>query len=144
MTSADIDSAARLDRELESLREVERSLRDERQALEEQDVARLETAVAAKKTAIARHGDLRQSAPAAASHPASAQQPALRERLDTLRTLGETCDRLNRENGSLITRMQERTRRALEILRRSERSPQLYSGTGATEQSGGRHSLGKA
>lgn len=140
-------TAAQLDRELALLQHIERALNAERQALEQQDLAALETAVAAKNAALAQHRDVTSQGPGAPDRPVTeyaSAEPALQQRRNALRALSETCDQLNRENGSLIHRMQERTRQALDILRRSDRSPRLYSGTGTAEQSAGRHSLGKA
>lgn len=140
-------AAAQLDRELALLQQIERALNDERQALERQDLAALEAAVAAKNTALAQHANFTSRGTTidepGAVDPTSSTT-GLQQRRIALRALGEICDQLNRENGSLIHRMQERTRQALDILRRSERSPRLYSGAGTTEQSAGRHSLGKA
>lgn len=140
-------AATQLDRELALLQQVERALNDERRALERQDLAALEAAVTAKNTALAQHADF--TARGATLDDPGAADPAsstlsLQQRRSALRALGETCVQLNRENGSLIHRMQERIRQALDILRHSERSPRLYSGAGTAEQSAGRHSLGKA
>ncbi|MEQ8515408.1 MAG: flagellar protein FlgN [Chromatocurvus sp.] len=145
-TATGVDAAAQLDRELAVLQQVERALRDERHALEQQDLAALEAAVAAKNGALAQHADLAPQGPVGPGHTAaeSATTAGLEQRRTALRALGETCDQLNRENGSLIHRMQARTRQALDILRQSDRSPRLYSGAGTAEQSAGRHSLGKA
>lgn len=145
---------SRPDREMALLTEIEQALRDERRALEQQDLAALESAVANKNAAFARHAELvgkpdatalddwRAESTTSASTPELTLEP--QQHRDALRELAETCERLNRENGSLIHRMQERTRQALDILRHSDRSPRLYSGTGSAEQSAGRHSLGKA
>ncbi|MFN2288310.1 MAG: flagella synthesis protein FlgN [Chromatocurvus sp.] len=137
---------SRPERELALLTEIEQALRNERQALERQDLVALEAAVAHKNAAFARHAELagKTGTRALDASPAEPTTPALQQHRDALRELAETCDRLNRENGSLIYRMQERTRQALDILRHSDRSPRLYSGSGSAEQSAGRHSLGKA
>ena len=136
----------RPERELALLTEIEQALRSERQALERQDLVALEAAVADKNAAFARHAELagNRGTTALDASTSDSATPVPQQHRDALRELAETCERLNRENGSLIHRMQERTRQALDILRHSDRSPRLYSGSGSAEQSAGRHSLGKA
>ena len=137
---------SRSEQELALLTEIEQALRNERQALERQDIVALEAAVAHKNAAFARRAEVagKTGTTALDASPGEPTTPALQQHRDALRELAETCDRLNRENGSLIYRLQERTRQALDILRHSDRSPRLYSGSGSAEQSAGRHSLGKA
>ena len=64
----------------------------------------------------------------------------LRQRLATL---AQECQDANRRNGGLIVRLQDRTRGALDILRREERSD-LYSLSGAREHKSDGRTLGKA
>jgi flagellar biosynthesis/type III secretory pathway chaperone len=68
---------------------------------------------------------------------------ALRERQRELAALAQACFENNRRNGALILRLQERTRGALDVLRREE-SSELYSLSGAREHSSDSRSLGKA
>jgi len=67
----------------------------------------------------------------------------LRRIHDDLANLAQDCFERNRRNGGLIVRLQDRTRSALDVLRREE-SSELYSLSGARERSGGSRSLGKA
>ncbi|MEM1404356.1 MAG: flagellar protein FlgN [Pseudomonadota bacterium] len=69
-------------------------------------------------------------------------------RLESLRadltSLAEECAGLNRHNGGLIRRLQERTQGALNILRGNENHGDVYSLSGAKAPQGGSRTLGKA
>jgi flagellar biosynthesis/type III secretory pathway chaperone len=142
---------AALESELASLEALERALTAEREALTGRDSAAIDTAVQEKQTLLETHIRLQQTridlcagqplgdAIAALSEPHQAGE--LRDRI---LAQGERCDAMNRENGQLIRRQQDRAQRALGILRASDGGPGLYAGDGSTEKSGDRQSLGKA
>jgi flagellar biosynthesis/type III secretory pathway chaperone len=62
---------------------------------------------------------------------------------EQLASLAANCQDSNRRNGVLIVRLQERTRGALDVLRRDD-STDLYSLSGAREHHSDGRTLGKA
>lgn len=146
-----------LQAELRTLTALAQTLNAEYRALIDTDVSMLEHATAQKNTAIAAHsaqqnsrlswmnglgmtsqsslGDL-------VSHcGANPDSASLQEQLATLAT---QCQEDNRRNGGLIIRLQERTRGALDVLRRDDAGPDLYSLSGSKQHHSDSRTLGKA
>lgn len=59
-------------------------------------------------------------------------------------SLATECQESNRRNGGLILRLQDRTRGALDVLRREDGGPDLYSLSGSREHQSDSRTLGKA
>lgn len=146
-----------LDAELTTLQSLAAALDAEHDALLSADVRALETATAAKNSAIEAH---RQQQSLRVSWMQRAQLPPdtpLRELVrsagddpgslrlqEQLATLAADCQDSNRRNGVLIVRLQERTRGALDVLRRDDSATDLYSLSGAREHHNDGRTLGKA
>ena len=75
---------------------------------------------------------------------AAGSTPQLESLRTELTSLAEDCAALNRHNGGLIRRLQERTQGALNILRGNESQGDVYSLSGAKAPQGGSRTLGKA
>lgn len=141
--------------ELASLQALHDAMRAERSALEAHDAPRIETCTQQKDTLITHHTEvqarrsafLAQRAPNAsltdciASWAEAAENARLQQELIAL---GASCQDLNRASGLLISRLQERTREALNVLRQAESAPQLYSITGQSDHRTDSQPLGKA
>ncbi|EED30855.1 FlgN protein [gamma proteobacterium NOR5-3] len=146
-----------LSAELNSLQSLERALEAEYQALINNKVDDLERATVAKNAAVAAHraqqeqrlgwmqglglspdsplGDL-------VSHCGDHQADI--ELQNQLIGLATQCQESNRRNGGLILRLQDRTRGALDVLRREDGGPDLYSLSGSREHQSDSRTLGKA
>ncbi|WOJ93280.1 flagellar protein FlgN [Congregibacter variabilis] len=143
--------------ELSTLTALEQALDAEHQALVNNQVEELERATTTKNAAVAAHraqqerrigwmhglglspdsplGDL-------VSHCGdNATDIDLQNQLISLAT---QCQESNRRNGGLILRLQDRTRGALDVLRREDGGPDLYSLSGSREHQSDSRTLGKA
>jgi len=156
--SADTGQLTRLlSDELATLRALAAALDSEHNALLSSDVGALEAATTAKNTAIHAH-QAQQSERLAwmQARQLSADLPprelvrvtgdapeALRLQAQ-LAELAASCQDSNRRNGVLIVRLQERTRGALEVLRKEDTGTDLYSLSGAREHRSDSRTLGKA
>lgn len=143
--------------ELGTLKTLKAALYSEHQALLASDVELLERATASKNDAVKAHsgqqqqritwmtalgisaesslGDLVRQCGNEASN--AALQAELAE-------LASDCHKSNRLNGGLIIRLQERARGALDVLRRDDSGPDLYSLSGSREHHSDSRTLGKA
>ena len=144
--------------ERETLSAVQRCLDDERRALLGADAAAIEAAAAAKRAALQQHAAQQQrrlswmatrhlapTTPLAELAALSASDSsALDGAATALAGLARECDTANRRNGVLIQRLQERTRRALGVLRGSDDRSDIYSLSGAQQHGSDRRTLGKA
>jgi flagellar biosynthesis/type III secretory pathway chaperone len=156
MTPSPQELRSFLEAEHETLQALAAALAAEHEALISRDVGTLEATTATKNRCIEAHSaqqqkrlgwmqDLGLAADTALSDLVSraggdADLADLRARLATL---AQDCQDANRRNGGLILRLQERTRDALDVLRREERSD-LYSLSGAHERKSDGRTLGKA
>lgn len=147
--------ASSLRAEVAAITTVLRILEAEQQALSKRDPEQIEQCAAEKDGALRQLAALQQARqqtfqPSAPASSLGDLVSALDNRAETeplqaqLLDLGERCEALNAANGALIERLQQHTRSALKILRGSEDSPDLYSGSGATTHLEDRHSLGRA
>ena len=142
---------AALEEEAASLQALETALLAERDALTGRDPAAIEAAVADKATRLEQHSRLQAERLArCGGRPLGEIIDALDDQASTvalrdrLLAQGERCEAINRDNGQLIRRQQDRAERALGILRATDSGLRLYAGDGSTERSGDRQSLGKA
>jgi flagellar biosynthesis/type III secretory pathway chaperone len=148
---------ALLQAELGTLRTLKTSLEAEHKALLASDVALLESATAEKNVAVQAHrrqqeqrlswmnalgisidSTLADIVSQCGNLPAAAALQA------ELAALAADCHDSNRLNGGLIIRLQERARGALDVLRRDDSGPDLYSLSGAREHHSDSRTLGKA
>lgn len=147
--------ASSLRAEVAAVNTVLRILEAEQQALSKREPEQIEQCAADKDGALRQLAALQQERQTMLRPDASATGLGdLVSRLDNraeteplqaqLLDLGERCETLNAANGALIERLQQHTRSALKILRGSEDSPDLYSGSGETTHLDDRHSLGRA
>ncbi|MFT4768999.1 MAG: flagellar biosynthesis/type III secretory pathway chaperone [Glaciecola sp.] len=145
--------------ELSTLQTLETALDAEYQALISNKVDDLERATVAKNAAVAAHRaqqdqrigwmqglglGLRPDSPLGdlVSHCGGNKADIdLQNQLISLATL---CQDNNRRNGGLILRLQGRTRGALDVLRREDGGPDLYSLSGSREHQSDSRTLGKA
>jgi flagellar biosynthesis/type III secretory pathway chaperone len=143
--------------ELTTLQSLAAALAAEHAALLSADVVALETATAAKNTAIQAHRDQQslridwmQKAQLAADTPlrelvrSAGDDSTSLQLQEQLASLAANCQDSNRRNGVLIVRLQERTRGALDVLRRDDSTAELYSLSGAREHHNDGRTLGKA
>ncbi|MCB1679433.1 MAG: flagellar protein FlgN [Halioglobus sp.] len=147
-----------LEREQDSLQRLRDVLSRERRALLEADVPALEAATAEKHRAlqqqaeaVARRRDYLQRAGFADTAQGLTDCIAgcddhsqLRAVQAALQTLARTCRDANRDNGRLISRKQQQTRGALDILRRSDGAAPTYTGGGNAVAAASGRLLGKA
>lgn len=144
--------------ELETLRALCDALDGEHSALTRADVGALETATQGKTQAVESHRAQQQQRltwMAAAGLDSSVPLADLLDDLGAKNTdlsdlqvqlaaLATRCQGSNRRNGTLITRLQSRTRGALDVLRGAEPAGDLYSLSGARDGGSDSKSLGKA
>ncbi|EAQ98468.1 flagella synthesis protein FlgN [Congregibacter litoralis] len=143
--------------ELRTLRSLEAALDAEYQALVDNSVDALESATAQKNLAVTAHREQQEqrlswmhglglgadsSLAELVEHCGGSPQDA--ELQDTLAALAAECQENNRRNGGLILRLQDRTRGALDVLRREDGGPDLYSLSGSREHQSDSRTLGKA
>jgi flagellar biosynthesis/type III secretory pathway chaperone len=134
------------------------ALDDEHRALSGTDIDALETATRDKTQAVEAHRAQQQqrltwmaAAGLGSSTPladllneAAAGDTELPQLQAQLAALATRCQASNRRNGTLITRLQSRTRGALHVLRGAEPAGDLYSLSGARDSGSDSKSLGKA
>lgn len=146
-----------LEAERATMQALWESLDAEYKALGSDDVERLEAVTRRKNSALAEHQGGRQQRLAWAEgldlpRDASVSEIVdrlagggeLRELASELLSLVKRCQDANRRNGVLISRLQDRTRSALQILRGDTPGSDLYSLSGAREHHVDGKSLGKA
>lgn len=147
--------ASSLRAEVAAVTTVLQILEAEQEALRQRDPERIEQCAADKDRALRQLAALQQDRQSLFQHTAPGSRLGeLVSRLDNraetgplqaqLVHLGEQCEALNAANGALIERLQQHARSALNILRGSDNSPDLYSGSGETTHLDDRHSLGRA
>lgn len=145
-----------LEAELTTLQALEEALEKEHRALLANGVDGLEASTAIKNSAVEAHRKQQQqrldwsralglgsdaSLAVLSEHCGSAPGNDSFQR--ELVALAEACQVNNRRNGVLITRLQERARGALQVLRRED-GGDLYSLSGSREHRSDSRTLGKA
>lgn len=143
-----------LEAERATMQALWESLDAEYKALESDDVERLEAVTRRKNRALvdgrqqrlawAEGLDLPRDASVSEIVDKLAGGGELRELASELLGLVKRCQDANRRNGVLISRLQDRTRSALQILRGDTPGSDLYSLSGAREHHVDGKSLGKA
>ena len=130
MNDASQNMLSALQQELGTLEEVCAALKAEALALSEGDVSSIEASILEKEAALASHQNMMAQRPPASEEYASNEDiTALQDRLAALAT---ECQELNRQNGTLISKLSDRTRAALNVLQGTEESAVLYSASGVT------------
>lgn len=132
-----------LRRELHSLELVRSALDTESLALSEGDVSKIESSIHSKEAALVNHQRIMdQRPPAGEGHAANPDIAALQDRLSAL---ANECKEMNQQNGILISKLSDRTRAALNVLRSIDDMTVLYSSSGVEAATGkGSRVLGKA
>ena len=134
---------AALDRELLTLTALHEALQGESAALAEGDTANIDTAIATKNAALQAHqAEMNRRPTGDVPEAVKADLESLQERLAAL---AAECQDLNRRNGTLISKLSDRTKAALNVLQGTEEMAVLYSASGVEAASGkGSRVLGKA
>ena len=156
MSLAATDLQALLQAEIATLGRIAALLDEEHAALLGSDAEALESITTRKNSAIAAHQAQQEQRFSWMTAAGVARDSSLDTLLDQaggppacatlaseLAELAGECQLRNRRNGGLIVRLQDRTRSALDILRREE-SSNIYSLSGAREQQTDSRTLGKA
>ena len=140
--SADTIVAA-LEQELLTLTALHEALQGESAALSGSNVNDIDAAIAAKNAALQAHQAEMNRRPE--SDVPEAVKADLRDLQDRLAALAAQCQELNRRNGSLISKLSDRTKAALNVLKGTEDMTVLYSASGVEGAAGkGSRVLGKA
>ena len=134
---------AALEQELLTLTALHEALQRESSALVAGDTANIDAAIAAKNAALQAHQAEMNRRPAGdVPDAAKTELDALQDRLAAL---AAECQELNRRNGTLISRLSDRTKAALNVLQGTEEMAVLYSASGMEAATGkGSRVLGKA
>ena len=130
MNDSGPDMLYALQQELTSLESVHSALEAESLALSEGDVANIETSIQKKEAALANHQNIMGRRPTTTEEHASDPDIGLLQ--IHLAALANQCQALNRHNGTLISKLSDRTRAALNVLQGTEESALLYSASGVT------------
>ena len=130
MNDSGPDMLAALQRELSSLESVHSALEAESMALSDGDLTSVETSIQKKEAALAHHQNIMGQRPTTTDDHAS--DPDIDALQDRLAALANECQALNRKNGTLISKLSDRTRAALNVLQDTEESTVLYSASGVT------------
>ena len=134
---------AALEQELLTLTAVHEALQRESAALSGGNANDIDAAIATKNAAPQAHqAEMNRRPTGDVSEAVKADLDALQERLATL---AKDCQDLNRRNGTLISKLSDRTKAALNVLQGTEEMAVLYSASGVEAASGkGSRVLGKA
>ena len=134
---------AALEQELLTLTAVHEALQRESAALSGGNANDIDAAIATKNAALQAHqAEMNRRPTGDVSEAVKADLDALQERLATL---AKDCQDLNRRNGTLISKLSDRTKAALNVLQGTEEMAVLYSASGVEAASGkGSRVLGKA
>lgn len=134
---------AALEQELLTLTAVYEALQRESAALSGGNANDIDDAIAAKNEVLQAHQTEMNRRPE--SEVPEAVKADLQDLQDRLAALAAQCQELNRRNGTLISKLSDRTKAALNVLQGTEDMTVLYSASGV-EGTGGKGSrvLGKA
>ena len=134
---------AALEQELLTLTAVHEALQRESAALSGGNANDIDAAIATKNAALQAHqAEMNRRPTGDVSEAVKEDLDALQERLATL---AKDCQDLNRRNGTLISKLSDRTKAALNVLQGTEEMAVLYSASGVEAASGkGSRVLGKA
>ena len=132
-----------LEQELLTLTALHEALQGESAALAEGDSAHIDVAIATKNAALQAHqAEMNRRPTGDVPEAVKADLEALQSRLAAL---AADCQDLNRQNGTLISKLSNRTKAALNILQGTEDATMLYSASGMEATTGkGSRVLGKA
>lgn len=132
-----------LEQELLTLAALHEALQGESAALAEGDSAHIDVAIATKNAALQAHqAEMNRRPTGDVPEAVKADLEALQSRLAAL---AADCQDLNRQNGTLISKLSNRTKAALNILQGTEDATMLYSASGMEATTGkGSRVLGKA
>ena len=132
-----------LEQELLTLTALHEALQGESAALAKGDSAHIDAAIATKNAALQAHqAEMNRRPTGAVPEAVNADLEALQSRLASL---AADCQDLNRQNGTLISKLSNRTKAALNILQGTEDATMLYSASGMEATAGkGSRVLGKA
>ena len=134
---------AALEQELLTLTSLHEALQDESAALSGGNANEIDAAIAAKNEALQAHQAEMSRRPE--SEVPEAIKADLQDLQDRLAALAAQCQELNRRNGTLISKLSDRTKAALNVLQGTEDMTVLYSASGVEGASGkGSRVLGKA
>jgi len=134
---------AALEQELLTLTALHEALQGESTALAEGDPAIIDAAIATKNAALQAHqAEMNRRPTGGVPEAVKADLKALQTRLAAL---AAECQDLNRRNGTLISKLSDRTKAALNVLQGTEEMAVLYSASGVEAAAGkGSRVLGKA
>ena len=143
MTDSASTIVAALEQELLTLTALHESLQGESAALVEGDPAIIDAAIATKNAALQAHqAEMNRRPTGDVPEAVKADLEALQDRLAGL---AAECQDLNRRNGTLISKLSDRTKAALNVLQGTEEMAVLYSASGVEATAGkGSRVLGKA
>ena len=132
-----------LEQELLTLAALHEALQGESAALAEGDSAHIDGAIATKNAALQAHqAEMNRRPTGDVPEAVKADLEALQSRLAAL---AADCQDLNRQNGTLISKLSNRTKAALNVLQGTEDATMLYSASGMEATAGkGSRVLGKA
>lgn len=132
-----------LEQELLTLAALHEALQGESAALAEGDSAHIDVAIATKNAALQAHqAEMNRRPEGDVPEAVKADLEALQSRLAAL---AADCQDLNRQNGTLISKLSNRTKAALNVLQGTEDATMLYSASGMEATAGkGSRVLGKA
>ena len=132
-----------LEQELLTLTALHEALQGESAALAEGDSAHIDVAIATKNAALQAHqAEMNRRPTGDVPEAVKADLEALQSRLAAL---AADCQDLNRQNGTLISKLSNRTKAALNVLQGTEDATMLYSASGMEATAGkGSRVLGKA
>ena len=134
---------AALEQELLTLTAVHEALQRESAALSGGNANDIDDAIAAKNEVLQAHQTEMNRRPA--SEVPEAVKADLQDLQGRLAALAAQCQDLNRRNGTLISKLSDRTKAALNVLQGTEEMAVLYSASGVEAASGkGSRVLGKA
>lgn len=134
---------AALEQEFLTLTAVHEALQRESAALSGGNANDIDAAIAAKNEVLQAHQAEMNHRPE--SEVPEAVKAELQDLQDRLAALAAQCQELNRRNGTLISKLSDRTKAALNVLQGTEDMTVLYSASGVEAASGkGSRVLGKA
>ena len=134
---------AALEQELLTLTAVHEALQRESAALSGGNANDIDDAIAAKNEVLQAHQTEMNRRPE--SEVTEAVKADLQDLQDRLAALAAQCQELNRRNGTLISKLSDRTKAALNVLQGTEDMTVLYSASGVEGTAGkGSRVLGKA
>lgn len=134
---------AALEQELLTLTAVYEALQRESAALSGGNANDIDDAIAAKNEVLQAHQTEMNRRPE--SEVPEAVKADLQDLQDRLAALAAQCQELNRRNGTLISKLSDRTKAALNVLQGTEDMTVLYSASGVEGTAGkGSRVLGKA